>query len=150
MGTKGADVNSSPNIALACLDLAGTTLADDRMVETAFAEAIATQGIVPGTTTYARAMVQVHRNRGLPKVDILRGLFPEDEARAQAAHHAFERSYQAAIERVGLSPMPGAEDTIDKLAGAGIRVCLITGFSRSTLERILDTLGWYDRVSLAL
>lgn len=137
-------------ISLACLDLAGTTVGDDKMVETAFAESIATQGIVPGTAAYARAMVQVHRQRGLAKIDIFRALFPENEARAQAANLAFESSYDAAIARAGLSPLPGAEATIDKLRGAGIRVCLITGFSRNTLGRMLDTLGWWDRVDLAL
>ncbi|MGH3320152.1 MAG: HAD family hydrolase [Streptosporangiaceae bacterium] len=137
-------------ITLACLDLTGTTVADDRMVETAFAEAIATQGIVPGTAAYAKAMVQVHRNRGKPKIDILRGLFPGEEARAQAANLAFERSYSSAVDRVGLEPLPGAEGAINKLVGAGVRVCLTTGFSRTTLGRILDTLGWWERVDLAL
>lgn len=143
-------MSAAQRITLACLDLAGTTVGDDQMVETAFAEAIATQGIVPGTAAYARAMVQVHRSRGLPKIDIFRSLFPEDEARAQATNLAFEGSYDAAIDRTGLSPLPGAEATIDKLVGAGIGVCLITGFSRTTLGRMLDTLGWWDRVDLAL
>lgn len=137
-------------ITLGCIDLTGTTVTDDGMVETAFAEAIATQGIVPGTAAYARAMVHVHRARGRPKIDILRGLFPGEEARAQAANLAFERSYDAAIDRTGLTPLPGAEAAIDKLVGAGVRVCLTTGFSRATLGRILDTLGWWDRVDLAL
>lgn len=143
-------MSPASRITLACLDLAGTTVGDDKMVETAFAESIATQGIVPGTAAYARAMVQVHRSRGLAKIDIFRGLFPDDEARAQAANLAFEGSYDAAIDRAGLTPLPGAEATIDKLTGAGIRVCLITGFSRTTLGRMLDTLGWWDRVDLAL
>lgn len=149
-GSGDAAADAASRITLACLDLAGTTVGDDRMVETAFAEAIATQGIVPGTAAYARAMVQVHRSRGLPKIDIFRFLFPDDEARAQAANLAFEGSYDAVIDRAGLTPLPGAEATIDKLVGAGIAVCLITGFSRTTLGRILDTLGWWDRVDLAL
>lgn len=137
-------------ITLACLDLTGTTVADDSLVETAFAEAIATQGIVPGTAAYASAMVHVHRSRGLPEIETMRGLFPGDEVRAQAANAVFERSYNSAIDREGLSPVPGAEETIDKLGDAGVRVCLTTGFSRATLGRILDTLGWWDRANLAL
>lgn len=135
---------------LACLDLAGTTIADGTMVERAFAEAIATQGIVPGTGAYAQAMVRIHRSRGRPKIDIFRELFPDNEARARATNLAFERSYDATIDRVGLTPLPGAEAAIDKLAGSGVQVCLITGFSRATLGRMLDTLGWWDRVHLAL
>lgn len=135
---------------LVCLDLAGTTVADGTMVEKAFAEAIATQGIVPGTGAYAQAMVRIHRSRGRTKIDIFRELFPDNEARAQATNLAFERSYGANIDRVGLTPLPGAEAAIDKLTGAGIDVCLITGFSRATLGRMLDTLGWWDRAQLAL
>lgn len=125
-------------------------MADGNMVERAFAEAIATQGVVPGTAAYAKAMVQVHRSRGLPKIDIFRHVFPDNEPRAQAVNVAFERAYGSAIDRVGLSPLPGAEEAIDKLVGAGIRVCLVTGFSRVTLGRMLETLGWWHRVDLAL
>jgi phosphoglycolate phosphatase len=135
---------------LACLDLAGTTVADAALVGRAFAEAIATQGIVPGTGAYAEAMARIHRARGRPKIEIFNELFPDDEARARATNLAFERSYDAMIDRDGLNPLPGAEAAIEKLAGAGVRICLITGFSRVTLGRILDTLGWWDRVDLAL
>ncbi|RJL32279.1 HAD family hydrolase [Bailinhaonella thermotolerans] len=120
------------------------------MVERAFAEAIATQGIVPGTSAYARAMVHVHRSRGCPKIDVFRGLFPGNEAQAQAANLAFERSFESAIERTGLVPLPGTVEVLDKLSSAGVRVCLITGFSRATLGQVIDTLGWWDRVDLAL
>lgn len=136
--------------ALACLDLIGTTVADNDLVEKAFAEAIATQGIVPSTTAYAKVMVQVHQLRGRPSIDIFRHLFPEDESRAQAANVAFERSYDSAIDRMGLSPFPGAESTIDKLVGTDVHVCLATSFGRATLGRVLDTLGWWKRVDLAL
>ena len=32
----------------------------------------------------------------------------------------------------------------------GARVCLVTGFSRRVLGLVLDTLGWWDRVDLAV
>lgn len=150
MRVAEADVTDTSAFTLACLDLAGTTVADDSMVERAFAEAIATQGIVPGTAAYAKAMVQVHRSRGLPKIDTIREIFPDNEPRAQAVNVAFERSYDSAIDRGGLAPLPGAEEAIDKLVGAGVRVCLVTGFSRGTLGRVLDTLGWRRRVDLVL
>lgn len=41
--------------AVTCIDLAGTTVADGDTVETAFAEAIATLGIVSGTAALRRA-----------------------------------------------------------------------------------------------
>lgn len=137
-------------VTLACLDLTGTTVDGDQMVQTAFAEAIATQGLVPNTSAYAKAMVQVHRCRGEPVIDIFRKLFPGEESRAQAANVAFASSYDSAIDRTGLSALRGAEAAIDKLVGAGVRVCLTSGFGRTTLGRILDTLGWWERVNLAL
>ncbi|MEV7801948.1 HAD-IA family hydrolase [Microbispora sp. NPDC088329] len=137
-------------VKLACLDLAGTTIGDIEMVERAFAEAIATQGIVPGTSAYARAMVHVHRSRGCPKIEVFRGLFPGNEARAQAANLTFERSYEGAIERTGLVPIPGAVEAIGKLRDAGLKIVLITGFSRATLGRVLSTLTWIDMLDLAL
>jgi phosphonatase-like hydrolase len=137
-------------IKLVCLDLAGTTVGDIAMVERAFAEAIATQGIVPGTGAYARAMVHVHRSRGCPKIDVFRGIFPGNEAQAQAANLTFERSYEGALERAGLVPMPGVMEVLDKLRGTGIKLALITGFSRATLSRILGVLGWHDKIDLAI
>ncbi|HEX6473021.1 MAG TPA: HAD family hydrolase [Streptosporangiaceae bacterium] len=143
-------MSGAARITLACLDLAGTTVADDDTVETAFAEAMAALGIVSGTGAYERAMARIGECRGRSKIEIFRELFPDDEARARVANLAFERSYDAVIDRAGLHPVPGAEDAIDKLVGAGIGVCLITGFSRTTLGRIIDTLGWWRRVDLAL
>ncbi|MEV4110072.1 HAD-IA family hydrolase [Nonomuraea sp. NPDC049695] len=137
-------------IKLVCLDLAGTTVGDIAMVERAFAEAIATQGIVPGTGAYARAMVHVHRSRGCPKIDVFRGIFPGNEAQAQAANLTFERSYEGTLERAGLEPMPGALEALDKLRGTGIKLALITGFSRTTLSRVLSVLGWHDKIDLAI
>ncbi|SDL51341.1 phosphonatase-like hydrolase [Nonomuraea maritima] len=137
-------------IKLVCLDLAGTTVGDIAMVERAFAEAIATQGIVPGTGAYARAMVHVHRSRGCPKIDVFRGIFPGNEAQAQAANLTFERSYQGAIERAGLVPVPGVLEVFEKLRGTGLKIALITGFSRTTLSRVLSVLGWHDKIDLAI
>ncbi|GAA3443189.1 HAD-IA family hydrolase [Planomonospora venezuelensis] len=137
-------------VKLVCLDLAGTTIGDVAMVERAFAEAIATQGIVPGTGAYARAMVHVHRSRGCPTIDVFRGIFPDNEAQAQAANLTFERSYEGVIERSGLLPLPGTVEALDKLRGADVKVCLVTGFSRATLGRVLADLSWADKIDLAL
>nr|WP_231509239.1 HAD-IA family hydrolase [Streptosporangium roseum] len=120
------------------------------MVERAFAEAIATQGIVPGTGAYARAMVHVHRSRGCPTIEVFRGIFPDNEAQAQAANLAFERSYEGAIGRAGLAPLPGTVEALEKLRAADVKICLITGFSRITLNRVLAALSWSDKVDLAL
>lgn len=146
----GEQASETPSVSLVCCGLIGTTVTDDGMVERAYSEAIATQGVVTGTTAYARCMAQVHRARGRATIDVLQSLFPESQARAQAAQLAFDRSYSAAVDRTGITAVPGAELALDKLAGMGARVCLFTGFSRRVTGLVLDTLGWWDRVDLTI
>lgn len=147
-------MSSTPHTTLVCCGLVGTTVGDgagqEGMVERAFAEAIATQGVVAGTSAYARCMAQVSRGRGRSAAEVFDILFPENQARAQAASLAFDRSYRAAVARTGLAALPGAEETLGKLTGSGIRVCLMTGLPRGLLGLILDTLGWRSHVDLAL
>ena len=137
-------------ISLACLGLFGTVAQDDGMLERAFAEACATQGIVPGTADYAHCMVAVHQTLGQPAVDVFRGLFPDSPGRAEAAALSFERSFRSAVDRTGLSPVPGAEQAIAELRASGVRICVISGLSRRLVAVILDTLDWWRRIDLAL
>jgi phosphonatase-like hydrolase len=146
----GDQVSGGPPISLACFGLFGTAAQDDGMLEHAFAEACATQGIVPGTADYAHHMVAVHQTLGEPPVDVFRGLFPGNPGRAEAAALSFERSFRAAIDRHGLTPVPGAREAIERLRESGVRVCMITGLSRRLLGIVLDTLGWWRLVDLAL
>ena len=145
---------STPRISLVCCGLVGTMVGDgldqESVVERAFAEAIATQGVVAGTSDFARCMAQISRGRGRSAADVFDSLFPDNQARAQAAGIAFERSYRSAVGRTGLAAMPGAEEAIDKLTSSGIRVCLVTGLPRGTLNLIMDTLGWRGHGQLAL
>jgi phosphoglycolate phosphatase len=120
------------------------------MLERAFAEACATQGIVPGTAAYARSMVMVHQSLGQPPLDVFHGLFPGGDGRAEAATLSFERSLRNALERAALTPAPGADETITGLRDAGIRFCISTGLSRRLLGIVLDTLGWWRKADLAL
>jgi phosphoglycolate phosphatase len=146
----GDQVSGAPPISLACFGLLGTAAQDGGMLERAFAEACATQGIVPGTTDYAGYMVAVHQSLGEPPIDVFRRLFPGNPGRAEAAALSFERSFRAAIDRHGLTPVHGAQHVIEGLRDSGLRVCMITGLSRRLLGIVLDTLGWWRLVDLAL
>jgi phosphoglycolate phosphatase len=117
-------VSSTLPVTLVCCGLFGTTADDHGMVERAFAEAFATQGIVPGTAAYAHYMVGVHQAQGQAAVDVFRGLFPDGDGRAEAAALSFERSFRTAVDRTGISPVPGAEEAIRELSESGLRVCL--------------------------
>jgi phosphoglycolate phosphatase len=143
-------VNSATPVTLLCCGLLGVAADDGGILERAFAEAFATQGIVPGTAAYARSMVHVHQTRGQPAVDVFRALFPDAPGRAEAATLAFDRSYRLSVDRSGLAPMPGASGALEQIRDAGTRICLITGLSRSLLGLVLDTLGWWRRIDLVL
>jgi len=80
----------------------------------------------------------------------MRILFPEDEIRAQAANLAFERSFQAAVDRFGMLPLPGANDALAKLTAAGIKICLVSSLSRPALALIVEHLDWRERADLVL
>ena len=141
--------DTSP-VSLICCDVVGAAAADGSIMERAFAEAIATQGVVVGTAAYVRSMVQFDRTRGWPPADVMRSLFPEDEIRAQAANHAFERSFRAAADRFGVLPLPGLNEALAKLSAAGIKICLMSSLSRPAMSLIVERLDWGQRADLVL
>ncbi len=122
------------------------------MLERAFAEACATQGIVPGTADYAHHMVDRPSDaRRARRSTCSACLFPGNTGRAEAAALSFERSFRAAIERHGLiAGARGAGGDRASCVTSGVRVCMITGLSRRLLGIVLDTLGWWRLVDLAL
>ncbi|RZU18824.1 phosphonatase-like hydrolase [Kribbella rubisoli] len=134
-------------IQLAVLDMAGTTVADDGLVEQAFTAAIGAQGIEPGTPEYERMIAHVRATMGESKITVFRALLNREDA-AQEANKAFEDAYSNLID--GLKPIDGAEDAIRQLQDAGIKVCLTTGFSETTQHRILTALGWQTLADLTL
>jgi phosphonatase-like hydrolase len=143
-------VSHTSPVSLVCCDVVGAATVDGNVLERAFAEAIATQGMVTGTAAYVRSMVQFDRTRGWSPADVMHSLFPGDEIRAQAASLAFERSFHAAVDRFGALPLPGANDAMDKLAAAGTRLCLMSCLSRPALSLIVERLGWWQRADLLL
>ena len=143
-------MSSATPVTLLCCGLLGVTADDGGILERAFTEAFATQGIVPGTAAYARSMVHVHQTRGQSAVDVFRALFPDAPGRAEASTLSFDRSYRLAVDRSGLAPMPGALEALEQIRGSGVRVCFITGLSRGLVGLVLDTLGWGRQVDLVL
>jgi phosphoglycolate phosphatase len=136
-------------ITIACLDMAGTTVADDGGVLTAFAAAIERGGLAQGTPAHDLAMQTARVTMGQSKIEVFRQIFG-DEAGAQRANAAFEECYAAAVAAGGAEPVPGAVEVMSSLARSGIRVCLATGFSPATRDAIIDALGWWPLIDLAL
>jgi phosphoglycolate phosphatase len=142
-------MSDAPAVSLVCCDLANIVI-DGSVVERAFAEAIATQGIVAGTQDYVRSMVRFDRARGRPPADVLHELFEGDEPRAQAASLAFDRSFRAAAERFGVAMPPDAVEVLGKMAGSGAKICLISALSRGACGEILSRLCRQGLADLAL
>lgn len=133
-------------IRLACLDMAGTTVGDDGMVERAFLEAIDQVGV----EDVEAAKRFVLETMGRSKIEVFKELLGGDEPKARRANEAFESAYEAACERGEASALPGAVEAIGRLRDAGVKVCLTTGFSASTQSKLIAALGWEDVADLAL
>ncbi len=126
-------------ITVACLDMAGTTIADDGTVTEAFSAAIAAQNLP--VAAYDQAMTDVRSSMGQSKIEVFRRILGDEET-AQKANDAFENHYAAAVRGGKVAAVPGAEETITALRQAGVRVCLATGFSPATRDAIIDKLVW--------
>ncbi|MER7014114.1 phosphonatase-like hydrolase [Saccharopolyspora sp. NPDC000359] len=133
-------------IKLAVLDMAGTTVADDGLVERAFTQAIADIGV-----TGTPAMLDhVRRTMGESKITVFRHLFDGDESLAQRANQAFEHAYAERVADGECKPVDGAEDAIQQLRASGVKVALTTGFSETTQRQIRAALGWEGLTDLTL
>ena len=134
--------------ALACLDMAGTTVRDDGAVDAAFAAALDAVGVTPGSPRRAAAARVVRETMGWSKADVFaRLLHPEDAPRANAA---FAAAYEALVAAGSVTALPGALDVIRALRASGVKVCLTTGFAPSTRDALLAALGWEREIDLAL
>ena len=129
--------------ALACLDMAGTTVRDDGAVEAAFTSALAAVGITPGSRFFEEAQVVVRQTMGWSKADVFASLLDQDEAREATA--AFAAAYEAIVAAGEVSEIPGALQVLRDLRAAGVRVCLTTGFAPSTRDALLDALDGAPR-----
>jgi phosphoglycolate phosphatase len=145
--TRMTHMTRMTRITVACLDMAGTTVADDGVVLAAFRDAIDDQRL-PGEAR-DRAMRIALDTMGQSKIVVFREIFGDQDT-AQRVNTAFEEHYAAAVSAGRIEPLPGAADTLKHLREAGIRVCLSTGFSPATRDAIVAALGWRDSVDLLL
>lgn len=141
--------NSAASISLAVLDMAGTTIADDGLVEEAFGLAYDAEPALAGYGSREAVKEFARATMGQSKIAVFRELTDADDA-AERANLAFERGYESLVASGGASAIPGAEAAIRALRDEGIAVVLTTGFSPSTQRALIEALGWHDLVDLAL
>ena len=136
-------------IELAVIDLAGTLVRDDGAVEGAFLDALRSLGAIGDGAPDPAFLDTIRGTMGMSKIVVFRELLG-DEAKAQAANRAFEAAYATRIAAGETTPLPTAEAALDALAESGVQVAVTTGFSAGTRDQLLASLGWTDRVALAL
>ncbi|MCU1495979.1 MAG: Haloacid dehalogenase domain protein hydrolase [Acidimicrobiaceae bacterium] len=139
----------SSRIDLVCLDMAGTTVKDDGAVEQAFLSALEAVGVGDADPLRADMLAYVQATMGTSKITVFRSLFG-DEGLALEANTAFEKAYEVLVTSGRIVALPGAAEAIAELREAGKKVALLTGFSKSTRDALLDALGWRDLADLTL
>ncbi len=137
----------SAPISIACLDMAGMTVRDDGIVLDVFGSAVAGRGL--SEAGYARAMQDVRASMGQSKIEVFRRVLG-DESAALDANEAFEKHYAAVVRAGEVAALPGAVEVMTALRAAGIKVCLLTGFSPATRDALIDALDWRPLIDLAL
>ena len=121
--------------------MAGTTVADEGAVEEAFQSALDAVGLVAGDLMDDPG-AYIRRTMGQSKITVFTELLGGDRHRAEQANTAFEAAFDQAVDRGEVAALPGAEEAFATLRDGGVRVCLTTGFSPATRDRIIDALGW--------
>ncbi len=136
-------------ITLAVLDMAGTTVTDGGLVDGAFLDALVAVGIGADDPDNDQRIRYVHDTMGQSKITVFRHLL-DDETRAQAALAGFEASIRRRIDDGEVAALPGAAEAIGTLRERGVKVCLTTGFTAETQQRIIERLGWQQLIDAAL
>jgi phosphoglycolate phosphatase len=136
-------------IHMVALDMAGTTVADDGAVEEAFQVALDAVELTAGDLREDPSEY-IRRTMGQSKIAVFTELLGGDHHRAEQANTAFEGAFDQAVDRGEVAPIAGAEQCFTTLREAGIRLCLTTGFSPATRDKIIAALGWQGAVDLLL
>ena len=136
------------DIKLVVLDVAGTTAKDDGLVVKAFINAI--EPLNPSATELASMIDYVNVTMGQRKIDVFMHLCNQDFAQANAAHDRFVESYRNLVAEGLLEEFEGVSDFFRELSDRGVGVALTTGFPRSILDFIIESLGWQQLVDVSV
>lgn len=137
------------NIEMVAFDVAGTVLNDDGLVISAFKKAFEASQPELWPTCGAEWTQYALDTMGQSKIHVFTKLLGDPE-KAYQANVAFEESYMSEIAEMGATPIPGAADVISYLQEKGIKTAFTTGFSRSTLDSIIEELGWNDLIDVSV
>lgn len=128
-------------IELIAFDVAGTTFNDDGLVITSFQNAFKRSEPELWSRSANELTQYAIDTMGQSKIEVFTSLLG-DRDRAQRAVKQFEAAYFDLISIEGIAPIAGAADSIRRLRAKGVKVALTTGFSRKTLELIIQKANW--------
>lgn len=141
--------DSTTPIELVVLDMAGTTVRDDGVVELAFERAANRTGVA-SNMPWDQALGYVRDTMGQSKIDVFSHLAGGDRSLAERATESFEQAYAEIVQESGVAAIDGAAELMSELRDRGIKVVLTTGFAPVTRDAILDALDWRNLIDLAL
>ena len=144
--TRSADGWEQP---VACLDMAGTTVSDGGAVNAAFQAGLDAGGIGADHPRRAEAMDYVAATMGQSKLEVFRHILGDDVS-ATRALAGFEERWDDLLTGGVVTALPGAEDAINLMRERGWRVALLTGFSASVRDALVEHLGWKALADLTL
>jgi phosphoglycolate phosphatase len=139
--TAAALLPSEVTWELAVVDMAGTTVRDDGLVERAIAAAVG--AVHPRIRVDERDLAG---QRGKNKLELFRALVGPE---AEEALRVFDEFMLCEVRRGAVRAIPGATAALAELADRGVFVCLATGLSGPVAGAIIDRLGWGDVVQRA-
>jgi phosphoglycolate phosphatase len=134
--------------ALVVLDMAGTTVRDDGVVDEAFISALSSVGVEPGSPQFVSAEIYVRDTMGQSKAEVFAALLDPDEA--ARATEAFAQAYEEIVAAGRIAPIDGALDVFVTLRQHDVKIALTTGFAPRTRDALITSLGWSEYVDLAL
>lgn len=131
-------------LELVVFDLAGTLIDDGGAVLNAFRLALGSEQL-----PYGEAELQAVR--GANKRSVLQrfaerrlGVGAEADAAATRAYERFDAALSAEYRAGDLKPVEGAEQALQALRAAGLKLASNTGFPRSLASLALGRLGWLE------
>lgn len=130
-------------IQLAVFDMAGTTVQDNKEVETCFYEA----AIQTGLEASPRRITDM---QGIPKLIVVQTLWgevidpqhPDFNAKVELTYQTFRQILENHYLTHPVLPTEGAIETLTWLRSKGVKIALTTGFYRKVANIILQRLGW--------
>lgn len=128
-------------------DVAGTVVSDDGVVLACFEDAIRVVAPESWENEGNRFLAYAQETMGQSKGAVFSAMLG-DSALAVRANEEFDRFYRERLDEV--SAFDGVEEFFHELAQQGIRIALNTGFTRVTMDALLETFGWADLIDFSV